>query len=138
MQTCENYLRESPFSQNKCQFFQANFPKISIFQENISTFPGKLTKNFEFSRQIDEKFRFFQVNISELPFFSHLLQNVRLSRQICHLQLNSRQIILFLLKSHHFQTYFLYMIRYNNVSRPLHDPLCDPPRPSQPTIWGWS
>ena len=74
--SCENYLRESPFSQNKCQFFQANFPKISIFQENISTFPGKLTKNFEFSRQIDEKFRFFQVNISEkFRYFSDNFTN---------------------------------------------------------------
>jgi len=44
--------------------------------------------------------------------------------KICHLQLNSRHIILFRLKSHHFRTYFVYMIRYNNVSRPpatLHD-----------------
>src|SRR6218665_1427509 len=32
------------------------------------------------------------------------------------------QIILFLLKIHHFRTYFLYMIRYNNISRPVHDP----------------
>ena len=38
--------------------------------------------------------------------------------KICHLQLNSRHIILFRLKSHHFRTYFVYMIRYNNVSRP--------------------
>ena len=36
----------------KMSIFQANFPKISIF-------PGK---NFDFSRQIDEKFRFFQAN----------------------------------------------------------------------------
>src|SRR6218665_3013275 len=49
--------------------------------------------------------------------------------KICHLQLNSRQIILLRLKSHHFRTYFLYMTRYNNVSRPVHDPL----RPPLPT-----
>jgi len=48
--------------------------------------------------------------------------------KICHLQLNSRQIILFRLKSHHFRTYFLYMIGYNNVSPPVHDPLHDPLR----------
>src|SRR6218665_1034491 len=34
----------------------------------------------------------------------------------------SGQIILFLFKSHHFRTYFLYMIRYNNILRPVHDP----------------
>src|SRR6218665_1035284 len=44
--------------------------------------------------------------------------------KFCHLQLNSRQITLFRLKSHHFRTYryFLYMIRNNNVSQPIHDP----------------
>src|SRR6218665_2590971 len=41
----------------------------------------------------------------------------------------SGQIILFLFKSNHFLTYFLYMIRYNNMSRPVHDPN-DPLRPS--------
>ena len=50
-------------------------------------------------------------------FLSRLLQNFRLSRQICHLQHNSGQISLFRLKSHHFRTYFLYMIRCNNISR---------------------
>ena len=34
----------------------------------------------------------------------------------------SGQIILFLFKSNHFRIYFLYMIRYNNISRPVHDP----------------
>ena len=48
-----------------------------------------------------------------MTFFSLLLQNFRLSRQNCHLQLNSVQIIIFRLKSHHFRTYFLYMTRYN-------------------------
>ena len=59
--------------------------------------------------------------------------------KICHLQLNFGQIILFLVKSHHFRTYFLYMIRYNNVSQPVNDPPprlpCDPHDP-QPKIWG--
>jgi len=40
--------------------------------------------------------------------------------KICHIQQNSRQMIRFCLKSHHFRTYFLYMIKYNNVSRPVH------------------
>ena len=36
----------------------------------------------------------------------------------------SGQIILFLFQSHHFRTYFLYMIRYNNILRP---PATTPP-----------
>src|SRR6218665_683808 len=32
------------------------------------------------------------------------------------------QIILFIFKSNHSGTYFLYMMRYNNISRPVHDP----------------
>jgi len=59
----------------------------------------------------------------------------------CHLQLNSGQIILFRLKSHNFRTYFLYMIRYNNASRPVHDPH-DPPGLTpirvRPTINKWT
>ena len=46
------------------------------------------------------------------------------TENISHIQLNSRQIILFRLKSHRFQhtSCRAYMIRYNNVSRPVHDP----------------
>jgi len=50
--------------------------------------------------EISEKFQFFQAKFL-MTFFSHLLKIFRLSRQICHLQQNSRQIILFRLKSHH-------------------------------------
>ena len=42
----------------------------------------------------------------------------------CLFTATSGQIILFLFKSHHFRTYFLYMIRYNNISRPVHDHPC--------------
>jgi len=52
--------------------------------------------------------------------------------KICHLQLNSRQIILFRLKSHHFRTYFLYMVRYNNVSRSVNDPTTPLQSPRSP------
>ena len=60
-----------------------------------------------------------------MTFFSHLLNNFPLSTKNYHLQLHSGQIVLFLLKSHHFQTYFLYKlykINYNNISRSVHDP----------------
>jgi len=53
-----------------------------------------------------------------MTFFGHLLLNFRLSIQTSHLQLHSGQIILFLLKSHYFRTHFLYMIKYDNISRP--------------------
>src|SRR6218665_1014228 len=55
--------------------------------------PGQ--NNFDFSRQISEKFRFFQI-IS--------LKSFDFSRQI----------------SKTFRTYFLYMIRYINNSQPIH------------------
>src|SRR6218665_274580 len=63
-------------------------------------------QNFDFSWQISEKYRF--------------------SRQNWLFTAISGQIILFLIKSHHFRTCFLYMKRYNNILRPVHDPPCDP------------
>jgi len=50
----------------------------------------------------------------------------------------SEQIILFLFKSNHFRTYFLYTIRYNIISRPVHDPhdLLRPPQPLLPKMGG--
>jgi len=50
----------------------------------------------------------------------------------------SGQISLFLFKSHHFRKYFLYMIRYNNILRPVHDPTIPlwPPTTPLPKIWG--
>jgi len=40
------------------EIYPTKFPKIS-------TFPGKLTTRFYLSKQIAEKFRFFQAKISE-------------------------------------------------------------------------
>ena|SRR6218665_341838 len=78
----------------KFRFFKANFEEISIF-------PGKFLKKVDISMEISEKFRFFQAKFLMTFFFSHLLKNFRLSRQICHFRQNSTQIILFRLKSHH-------------------------------------
>jgi len=44
----------------------------------------------------------------------------------------SGQIILFLFKRHHFRTYFLYTIRYNNILRPVHDPMTPSATPLRP------
>src|SRR6218665_2850770 len=94
----------------------------------ISIFPGKFQKNFDFFRQF-QKFRLFQANFSEILIFpGKLLKNFNFFREFkkkfdfpgknCSFTATSWQIILFLIKSHHFKTYFLYMIRYNNISRP--------------------
>ena len=78
----------------KCRFLQA----ISL-------------KNFDFSRQISPKF----------PFFRKFKTNFEFPSKNWPFTETSWQIILFLFKSHHFRTYFLYMIRYNNNSRPVYD-----------------
>ena len=56
------------------------------------------------------KFRIFQAN-----------KKINFPGKNCSFTATFGQIILFLYKSHHFWTYFLYMIRYNNISRPVHD-----------------
>jgi len=50
--------------------------------------------------------------------FQAISQKFQFSRQNCPFTAASGQIILFLFKSHHFRTYLLYIIRYNNISRP--------------------
>src|SRR6218665_3825712 len=69
-----------------------------------------------------KKFRFFQANFREISTFSGNFTNFDLLGKNWPFTATSGQIILFLFKSHHFLTYFLYMIRYNNISRPVHDP----------------
>src|SRR6218665_1576098 len=63
----------------------------------VSFFSKFFLKNFDFSDNFPKNFYFPGKN--------------------CSLTATSGQIILFLFKSYHFQTYFLYMIRYNNISR---------------------
>jgi len=90
---------------------------------NISIFPGKFPRNLDFFRQIFKKFIFFPAIKKKIDF----------ARKNCSFTATSGQIVLglFLFKSHHFQTYFLYIIRYNNISRPP----ATAPRPL-PKIWG--
>src|SRR6218665_3877528 len=80
----------------------------------------------DFSRQIFENFDFFHA-------LSH--KKFDFSGKDLSFTATSWQIILFLFKSHHFRTYFLYTISYNNV---CHDPStthCGPHDPL-PKIWG--
>jgi len=117
------------------RYVQWNFPKNSIFTGKFPKkldFSGKFPKNFDLFTQISKICRFFRQKFPNDPLFSHFLKNFYLSRQICHLQQNSWQIILFRLKCHHFRTYFLYAIRYNFVSRPFHDPPRPPWDPHDP------
>ena len=65
-----------------------------------------------------QKFRFFQANFRKKSIFSGNLKKLDFQAKIGH----SGQIILFLFKIHHSRTYFLYLIRCDNISRPVHDP----------------
>jgi len=58
----------------KYRFLQANF-------REISTFFKQLKKNFDFSRQIFEKFWFFQANFRKISIFQAILKKFRFSRQ---------------------------------------------------------
>src|SRR6218665_3845363 len=78
------------------------------------------------------KNQFFLANFEKFRFFSgNFIKKFRFSRQNWPFTAASGQIILFFFKSHHFRTYFLYMIRYNNISRPPTTPLRPPTPPSQ-------
>src|SRR6218665_2534569 len=87
-------------------------------------------KKFDFYRQISEKFQYFQPLLQKnIKFCRQISKNFDIFRQLkisifqaknFPFTATSWQIILFLFKSNHFRTYFLYMIRYNNISRPVH------------------
>ena len=100
-------------SQTENQFFRAYLRKISICS-------GNFTKNFGFSRQIQEEFRFIKQFHKKLYFLGkfpkhfdllgNFTKNFDFPAKNWLFTAISRQIILFLFKSHHFQTHFLYMI----------------------------
>ena len=90
----------------KVRFFQANFRKIPIFS-------GKFSKNFGFFRK---------------------LKNFDFPGKNCSFTATSGQIVLFLFKTHHFRTYFLYII----IIIMFHDPITTPlrsPHDPLPKIW---
>src|SRR6218665_617641 len=95
--------------------FPKNFKFLRQFYKRISSSPGKFPKILIFSgnKKIDFPSK-------KCPFTANLQAFTS----------TSGQIIIFLFKSNHFRTYFLYMIRYNNISRPLRPylrPPHDPP-----------
>src|SRR6218665_1626515 len=91
----------------------------------IST--GKFPKNFNFFRQFYKNIEFSRLISENFDFFRQLKKLIFEAKK-CPFRATSGQIIQFLFKSNHFRTYvyFMYMIRYNNISRPIHDPN-DPP-----------
>jgi len=94
-------------------FFQANFREISIFS-------GNFTKNVDFSRQILKNF----------DFSGNLNKNFDFPGKNCSFIATSGQNILFLLKSHHFRTYFHSFILETYIA-PLRDTTTQ--RRSQPS-----
>ena len=104
----------------KFRFCFRQFKKKSIFQ-------GKFAKNYDF----------FQVILYKIPIFhGKFPKNIYFAGKNWLFTAISGQIILFLFKSHHFRTYFLYIIRYNNILRPVHDPLATPHDPTCPKSGG--
>jgi len=82
-----------------------------------------------FSGNFTKKFRFFQAISRKMSIFSrNFTKNLYFTGKNWPSTATIGQIIWFLFKSHHFQTYFLYILSFNNISRPIHNPL--------PKIWG--
>ena len=80
-------------------------------------------KKYDFSREISKKFqlhKYITIFPGKFRFFQAISQNnFDFPCKNWPFTATSGQIILFLFKSHHFRTYFLYMIIFNNISRPL-------------------
>src|SRR6218665_972988 len=67
-----------------------------------------------------KEFRFFQANFRKILISSGNLKKCSFLGKNCPFTATSELIILFLFKSRHFRTYFLYTIRYNNISKGNH------------------
>src|SRR6218665_3077044 len=96
-----------------------NFDFYTQISKKFPFFQAILQKNIEFCRQISENFDFFQA-IKKLIF----------QAKKAHLQHPLGKLFYFSSKVTTFEHTSLYMIRYNNISRPVHDsndPPCDPP-----------
>ena len=96
---------------------QKNFDFYRQISEKFQFFQAILQKNIEFCRQISENFDFFQA-IKKLIFQAKKV----------HLQLPLAKLFYFFSKVTTFEHTSLYMIKYN-ISRPVHDSN-DPLRPS--------
>ena len=81
-------------------------------QIKISDFSGNFTKNFNFLGKFPKNFNFVSGNFTKNSIFQGKFpKNIDFPGKNWLFTAISGQIILFLFKSHHFRTYFLYMIR---------------------------
>src|SRR6218665_643324 len=105
--------------------FSGNFTKNFYFSGNFTKsfdFLRTFAKNFYFFRQF-KKNRFFQGKVPKnFDFLGNFTKNFDFPGINWLFAAISGKIILFLFKIHHFLTYLLYMVRYNNILRPVHDP----------------
>ena len=97
-----------------------------------SIFSRQISDKFRFSRQIFRKFRFFQANFQKISIFQGNLETIFLPGKNCSFTTTSGQSFLLLFKSHHFRTYFLYMIRYSLII--FHDPSTTPTTTLRPSL----
>src|SRR6218665_2994275 len=100
--------------------------------KKISIFRGKFPKNFNFFRQFYKRISSFAGKLPKILIFSGNKKIDFPSKKV-HLQLPLGKLFYFSLKVTTFEHTSLYMIRYNNISRPVHDSN-DPPAtlPSSP------
>src|SRR6218665_379252 len=98
---------------------------------------GSGLKKFDFPDEFRE-ISMLSGNFTEIFQFLRQLKKLIFQAEIGHLQLLLGKLLyfLFLFKSHLFLTYFLYLIRYNNFSRPVHD--SHNPQDSLPNIRGFA
>src|SRR6218665_4005560 len=129
-----DFLGKFPKNFDFFRKFEKNFDFQAISQKN--PFFRKISQKFRFCfRQFHKKIEnlrkismFFQVILYKIPIFNgKFTTNIDFPGKNWLFTAISGPIILFLFKSHHLGTYFLYMIRYNNILRPANDPSCDPP-----------
>jgi len=108
-------------------FYSVQWPQSGL-KSGGSVYPGKkinlisfgqISEKFRFFQTISQKILFFQENFLKISIFSgNFTKNFDFPGKNWPFTATSGQIILFLCRSHHFRTYFLYIIRYNNISRP--------------------
>src|SRR6218665_1914128 len=100
---------------------------IRVKKISIST--GKFPKNLNFFRQFYKRISSFAGKFPKILIFSGNKKIDFASKKV-HLQLPLGKLFYFSSKVKTFEHTSLYMIRYNNISRPVHDSNdtpCDPP-----------
>src|SRR6218665_3190091 len=100
--------------------------------QKISISTGKFPKNFNFFRQFYKRIPSFAGKFPKMLICSGNKKLIFRAKKV-HLQLPLGKLFYFSSKVTTFEHTSLYMIRYNNISRPVHDSN-DPPAtlPSTP------